>query len=55
VLSVVLALAIGVLPADLIPLPTGWGMPRDLIVGWIFVFLMAWGLCAPLSGVIKGD
>jgi hypothetical protein len=47
-LSVAAALAIGVLPPDAVPLPAAWGVTRDMIVGCIFVFLMAWGLCAPL-------
>jgi hypothetical protein len=48
VLSVIVALTIGFLPPNLIPLPLAWGTTRDLIIGWVFVFLMAWGLCAPL-------
>ena len=48
VLSVVAALAIGLLPPGMIPIPAAWGMARDMIVGSVFLFLIVWGLGAPL-------
>ena len=48
VLSVVSALVIGLLPPDAIPVPAAWGATRDMIIGFVFVFLMTWGLGAPL-------
>jgi len=48
VLSVVLALVIGTVPADMVPLPAAWGSTRDIVVGGVFIFLMVWGLGAPL-------
>jgi hypothetical protein len=47
VLSVVLALAIGLAPPAWIPLPAAWGMSRDVVLGCVFLFLVVWGLCAP--------
>lgn len=41
VLSVAAALALG-----LLPLPSEWRIP-DLLVGFVFVLLFAWGLAAP--------
>jgi hypothetical protein len=44
VLSVAVAFAIG-----LTPLPEAWhGPANDLIVGALFLFLLTWGVCAPL-------
>lgn len=40
-LSVAAGLAVGLTPP-----PQGW-QPPDLAVGFVFVFLMAWGLGAP--------
>lgn len=48
VLSVVLALVIGVVPPDVIPFPPAWGSTRDMAIGGCFMFLMVWGLGAPL-------
>jgi hypothetical protein len=48
VLSVVAALGIGVLPPDMIPVPATWGTLRDMIIGSAFLFLMVWGLGAPI-------
>jgi len=48
VLSVALALALGVVPADRLPLPMSWGTGRDVVTGSVFMFLMVWGLGAPL-------
>ena len=47
-LSVAVALAIGAIPADAIPLPAAWGSARDMTIGGVFLFLMVWGLGAPL-------
>jgi hypothetical protein len=46
VLSVAVALAIGMVPPELIPVPASWGPVRDLTVGFVFVFLLVWGLAA---------
>jgi hypothetical protein len=48
VLSVVAALGFGMAPPDFIPLPTAWGASRDLVIGFVFLFLITWGLGAPL-------
>jgi hypothetical protein len=48
ILSVVVALAIGIMPPDMIPVPTAWGATRDMIVGSLFTFLVIWGIAAPL-------
>jgi hypothetical protein len=48
VASVSLALVIGLMPPDRIPVPAAWGTTRDLVVGAIFAFLAIWGLGAPL-------
>jgi len=43
-LSIGLALALG-----LTPVPLEWSTPgRDLMIGSVFVFLLVWGLAAPL-------
>ena len=47
-LSVAVALAIGVMPPEALPLPAAWGSTRDMIIGALFLFLMVWGLGAPL-------
>ena len=47
-LSVIVALLIGMMPPDMIPVPAAWGATRDIIVGSLFTFLMIWGLAAPL-------
>jgi hypothetical protein len=47
-LSVVVALIIGMMPPDMIPVPAAWGMTRDIILGSVFTFLVIWGLAAPL-------
>ena len=47
-LSVIAALAIGMMPADMIPVPASWGATRDMFVGAVFVFLMIWGIGSPL-------
>ena len=52
--SVILALGIGMAPPGWIPLPAAWGIARDVVVGCIFLFLISWGLCAPLFGWAKG-
>ena len=42
--SAALAIALG-----LIPLPAEWGGPKtDLLVGFLFLLLLVWGLAAPL-------
>ena len=48
VLSVGVALAIGVMPPEIIPVPAAWGATRDILVGAVFVFLVVWGIGAPL-------
>ena len=48
VLSLVLALAIGLMPPDMIPVPAAWGTTRDIATGSIFTFLVVWGIGAPL-------
>ena len=48
VTSVSLALVIGLIPPDRIPVPAVWGPTRDIVVGAIFAFLAIWGLGAPL-------
>ncbi len=48
VLSVVVALIIGMMPPDMIPVPMEWGMTRDILLGSLFTFLVIWGLGAPL-------
>ena len=48
VVSVAAALAIGLLPPEMIPIPPAWGVSRDLIVGCVFLFLIVWGLGAAL-------
>ena len=48
VLSVVVALAIGMMPPNMIPVPAEWGATRDIILGSLFTFLVIWGIAAPL-------
>ena len=48
VLSVALALAIGLVPPNMIPVPAAWGPARDIMLGAIFTFLVIWGIGAPL-------
>jgi hypothetical protein len=48
VLSVAAALAIGMMPPELIPVPAAWGATRDVILGSLFTFLVIWGIAAPL-------
>jgi hypothetical protein len=48
VISVGLALAIGAVPSDVIPMPAAWGPTRDILIGAIFTFLVIWGIGAPL-------
>jgi hypothetical protein len=48
VLSLVAALAVGFMPADMIPVPAAWGTTRDILVGGVFIFLAVWGIAAPL-------
>jgi hypothetical protein len=48
VLSVATGLGIGLVPPEMIPVPATWGATRDMIVGSAFIFLLMWGLCAPL-------
>ena len=48
VLSVVLAVGLGMVPAEMIPIPAAWGVIRDVTVGCVFLFLIVWGLGAPL-------
>lgn len=48
VMSVVVALVIGMMPPDMIPVPAAWGTMRDIILGSIFTFLVIWGIAAPL-------
>ena len=48
VLSVALALAIGLMPPDMIPVPVAWGQTRDILLGAVFTFLVVWGIGAPL-------
>jgi hypothetical protein len=48
VLSVVVALIIGLMPPDMIPVPAAWGTTRDIILGCVFTFLVIWGIAAPL-------
>jgi hypothetical protein len=48
VLSVGVALAIGLMPPEIIPVPAAWGATRDILVGAAFVFLVVWGIGAPL-------
>ena len=48
VLSVGVALAIGLMPPEMIPVPAAWGKTRDILVGAGFVFLVVWGIGAPL-------
>ena len=44
ILSAGVALALG-----LVPVPAGWQSPRtDLMVGFLFLLLLVWGLAAPL-------
>ena len=43
VLSVVLALALGLMPGDLIPANLR-SQTTDLVVGFVFLFLMVWGV-----------
>ena len=54
VLSVVMAMGIGLAPPSWVPLPAGWGMARDIMLGCSFLFLMTWGLCSPLFSWAKG-
>jgi hypothetical protein len=46
--SVALALAVGLMPPHWIPVPVEWGSTRDMVIGGSFLFLMVWGLGAPL-------
>ena len=48
VISVIAGLSIGFVPPHLIPVPMAWGVTRDITIGCVFIFLMVWGLCAPL-------
>jgi hypothetical protein len=48
VLSVLVALAIGMVPPEMIPVPAAWGATRDIILGALFTFLVIWGIAAPL-------
>ena len=48
VLSVVVALGIGMMPPDFIPVPATWGATRVIIIGSVFTFLVIWGIAAPL-------
>ena len=48
VLSIALALAIGLLPPNMIPAPATWGPARDILLGSVFTFLVIWGIAAPL-------
>jgi hypothetical protein len=44
IVSAALAIALG-----LIPLPAEWAGPKtDLLVGFLFLLLLVWGLAAPL-------
>ncbi len=54
VLSVAIALAIGLAPPNWIPMPAAWGMTRDVVLGCVFLFLTIWGVGAPLFGWAKG-
>jgi hypothetical protein len=48
VFSVGVALAIGLMPPAMIPVPATWGATRDILLGAVFVFLVVWGIGAPL-------
>lgn len=48
VLSVLTALAIGLVPPGMIPVPGTWGVARDITIGFVFIFLIVWGGGAPL-------
>lgn len=48
VVSVALALALGLMSPDMIPVPAAWGTTRDIVIGAIFTFLVIWGIGAPL-------
>ena len=48
VVSVAAALAIGLVPPAMVPIPAAWGATRDLTIGFVFLFLIVWGLGAPL-------
>ena len=46
--SVLTALAIGLVPPGMIPVPGTWGVARDITIGFVFIFLIVWGGGAPL-------
>ena len=48
VVSVGLALVIGLMPPDMLPVPAAWGSTRDILVGAVFTFLVVWGFGASL-------
>src|SRR5437763_14165508 len=48
ILSVAVALVIGFMPPDMIPVPAAWGKTRDIILGSLFTFPGTWGMAAPL-------
>lgn len=54
-LSVLVAVAIGLAPRAYIPLPAWWNENAVyLTVGFLFVFLLFWGLAAPLFRSQRG-
>ncbi len=47
VVSVLVAAGIGLAPPHLVPVPAEWGQYRDMTIGFVFLFLVVWGLGAP--------